>query len=140
MSAKLWEPSAERVATARMSAFMRAAEASAGTRIADYDALWRWSVDKREEFWRAIWDFCGVIGEPGGTTVVDGDRMPGARWFPDARLNFAENCLRWRGAEDALVFWGEDKVRRRISRDELYALVSRTAQALLVVVLARLRR
>jgi acetoacetyl-CoA synthetase len=106
------------------------AEASAGTRIADYGALWRWSVEKREAFWRAIWDFCGVIGEIGGTAVLDGERMPGARWFPEGRLNFAENCLKWRGAEDAMVFWGEDKVRRRLSRDELYAQVSRTAQAL----------
>lgn len=130
MSTKLWEASPERIAAARMSAFMRAAEASAGTRIADYGSLWRWSVDKREEFWRAVWDFCGVIGEPGGPTVIDGGLMPGARWFPEARLNFAENCLRWCGAEDAMVFWGEDKVRRRLSRDELYAQVSRTAQAL----------
>jgi acetoacetyl-CoA synthetase len=108
MSAKLWEPSADRIAEARMTAFMRAAEASAGTRIADYGELWRWSVDNREAFWRAIWKFCDVIGEPGGVAVADGERMPGARWFPEGRLNFAENCLRWRGGSDALVFWGED--------------------------------
>jgi acetoacetyl-CoA synthetase len=77
-----------------------------------------------------VWNFCGVIGDQGGAIVADGQRMPGARWFPEGRLNFTENCLRMRGADDALVFWGEDRVRRRMSRDELYAQVSRTVQAL----------
>jgi acetoacetyl-CoA synthetase len=113
-----------------MTAFMRAVEAAYSTQISDYAALWRWSVQNREIFWRMVWNFCGVIGDQGGATVVDGQRMPGARWFPEGRLNFAENCLRTRGADDALVFWGEDRVRRRLSRDELYAQVSRTAQAL----------
>ena len=127
---KLWEPSAERIAGARMTAFMRAVEAEQSTPIPDYAALWRWSVENRETFWRAVWNFCGAIGDPGDAPVADGERMPGARWFPEGRLNFAENCLRLRGAEDAIVFWSEDKVRRRLSRDELYAQVSRTAQAL----------
>ena len=127
---KLWEPSAERIAGARMTAFMRAVEAAQSTPIPDYPALWRWSVENRETFWRAVWNFCGAIGDPGDAPVADGERMPGARWFPEGRLNFAENCLRLRGAEDAIVFWSEDKVRRRLSRDELYAQVSRTAQAL----------
>ncbi len=109
---------------------MRAVEAAHSVSISDYGALWRWSVENRELFWRTVWNFCGAIGDQGGAIVADGARMPGARWFPEGRLNFAENCLRWRGADDALVFWGEDKVRRRLSRDELYAQVSRTVQAL----------
>jgi len=127
---KLWEPSAERVADARMTAFMRAVEAVQPMPMPDYEALWRWSVENRELFWRTVWNFCGAIGDQGGAIVADGERMPGARWFPEGRLNFAENCLRLRGAGDAIVFWGEDKVRRRLSRDELYAQVSRTVQAL----------
>jgi acetoacetyl-CoA synthetase len=127
---KLWEPSAERIADARMTAFMRAVEAVQPAPMPDYAALWRWSVDNRELFWRMVWDFCGVIGDQGGVVVADGERMPGARWFPEGRLNFAENCLRMRGDHDAIVFWGEDKVRRRLRRDELYAQVSRTVQAL----------
>jgi len=127
---KLWEPSSERIARARMTAFMQKAAAVSSQPIADYGALWRWSVEDREAFWRLVWDFCGVVGEPGHVAVVDGDRMPGARWFPEARLNFAENCLRARGPEDAIVFWGEDRVRRRLSRDDLYAQVSRAVQAL----------
>jgi acetoacetyl-CoA synthetase len=113
-----------------MTAFMRAVEAAHGVSLPDYAALWRWSVENRERFWRMVWNFCGAIGDPGGVDVIEGDRMPGARWFPEARLNFAENCLRLRGPEDAIVFWGEDRVRRRLSRDDLYAAVSRTAQAL----------
>ena len=109
---------------------MRAAEAAHAVSISDYEALWRWSVENRERFWRMVWSFCGAIGDPGGAEVIDGDRMPGARWFPEARLNFAENCLKLRGPEDAIVFWGEDRVRRRLSRDDLYAAVSRTEQAL----------
>src|SRR5579872_3322800 len=130
MNRKLWEPSAERIAGARMTAFMRAVEAAHSVSIPDYGALWRWSVENREPFWRMVWSFCGAIGEQGGTAVADGERMPGARWFPEGRLNFAENCLRTRGADDAMVFWGEDKVRRRLSRDQLYAQVSRTIRAL----------
>ncbi len=127
---KLWEPSAEVIAAARMTAFMRAVDAAYSTQISDYAALWRWSVENREIFWRTVWNFCGVIGDQSGAIVADGQRMPGARWFPEGRLNFAENCLRVRGADDALVFWGEDRVRRRLSRDELNAQVSRTVQAL----------
>ncbi len=62
--------------------------------------------------------------------LVDGDKMPGAQWFPDAKLNFAENLLRRRDDEPAMVFWGEDKVRRRMSFAEVYDAVSRTAQAM----------
>ena len=72
----------------------------------------------------------GVIGEKGGRLLIDGDKMPGAKFFPDAQLNFAENLLRKKGAGDALVFRGEDKVSYRLSWDELHALVSRAQQAL----------
>ena len=75
-----------------------------------------------------MWDYGGVIGTPGDRVLLDADRMPGARWFPDARLNFAQNLLERRRADDdgdALVFWGEDKVRRRLSHAELHALASR---------------
>ncbi|MGE5823265.1 MAG: acetoacetate--CoA ligase [Bacteroidota bacterium] len=98
--------------------------------FADYAALHRWSVEKSEDFWSLVWDFCGVQGAKGARRLVDGDRMPGAQWFPDARLNFAQNLLRAPDDSDAIVFWGEDKVKRRLSRRELHALVSRLQQAL----------
>ena len=120
----LWTPSAERVARSLLAHFMR----EAGQR--DYAALHRWSIENRDAFWNLVWDFCAVRGAKGAITLLDGDRMPGARWFPEARLNFADNLLRAQDDSDALVFWGEDKVRRRLSRRALYDLVSRMAQAL----------
>jgi acetoacetyl-CoA synthetase len=124
----LWIPSPEAVRSASLTAFMRAASEGSGLGLKDYDALHQWSVEDREGFWKLVWDFCGVIGEPGRRVMADGGRMPGASFFPDARLNFAENLLRRTGAADAIVFRGEDKVERRLSWDELHALVSRLQQ------------
>jgi acetoacetyl-CoA synthetase len=120
----LWTPSAERAAETLLARFMR----RAGKR--DFAALHRWSVEEPEAFWNLVWDFCEVKGAKGARTLVDGERMPGAKWFPDARLNFAENLLREVGEGDAIVFWGEDRVKRRVSHRELRALVSRLQQAL----------
>ena len=94
----LWTPSAERVERSLLARFLR----EAGQR--DYAALHRWSIENREAFWNRLWDFCAVRGEKGATTLRDADRMPGARWFPDARLNFADNLLRAQDDSDALVF------------------------------------
>jgi acetoacetyl-CoA synthetase len=107
-----------------MAKFMQRAD------CASYAELHRWSVEHRENFWSLVWDFCEVRGEKGARVLVDGERMPGAHWFPGAKLNFAENMLRVRDEADAIVFWGEDRVRKRLSRAGLYALVSRLAQAL----------
>ncbi|HXX85183.1 MAG TPA: acetoacetate--CoA ligase [Casimicrobiaceae bacterium] len=133
MNAPLWQPSPERIARANLTAFASRAAQRNGVHLPDYTALYAWSVANREAFWREVWEYGGIIGERGARTLVDGDRMPGARWFPDARLNFAENLLGRRARDDAgeaLVFWGEDKVRRRMSHAELYAGVSRAARAL----------
>jgi acetoacetyl-CoA synthetase len=124
----LWTPSAEAIAAAPLSAFIKAAAEASGRPIHHYDALHDWSVEDREGFWRLVWDWCGVIGERGSRVLENGDKMPGARFFPEARLNFAENLLQKTGSGDALVFRGEDKVARRLSWDELRALVSRMQQ------------
>ena len=132
----LWSPSRERIETSAMPRFMRQASARHRTELADYAALHRWSVDNLEDFWREIWRFCNVTGDPGERTVVDRDAMPGARYFPDANICFAENLLRHSSGldgdgrqRDALVFWGEDKVRRRVSHGELLDVVSQAQQA-----------
>jgi acetoacetyl-CoA synthetase len=128
----LWKPSAKRVAASRLKAFARAAEKRWNRRLAsaDYSILHAWSIDHPEEFWVSVWEFGGVIGEMGSTVVLDREKMPGARWFPEARLNFAENLL-WRpGNQEAMVFWGEDKVRVRVGRAELHQAVAQTAAAL----------
>jgi acetoacetyl-CoA synthetase len=125
----LWTPSPEQIRSAPMTRFMRAAEKTGAGPFDGYYDLHRWSTAHREDFWGFVWDFCGIVGEKGARVLVDGDRMPGASFFPDAKLNFAENLLKTRGGGDALVFKGEDKVERRLSWDELHALVSRLQQA-----------
>ncbi|PWK65666.1 acetoacetate--CoA ligase [Aminobacter sp. AP02] len=124
----LWVPSAEQVAEAPLTAFMAEASRRAGRAFSSYAELDAWSVDEREGFWDLVWDFCGIVGEKGGRVLIDGDKMPGAAFFPDARLNFAENLLRGSGSGEAIVFRGEDKVERRLSWDELAALVSKLQQ------------
>jgi acetoacetyl-CoA synthetase len=129
----LWQPSPERVARAKLTEFARRIEASSAVKLPDYAALWRWSNDERAAFWSQLWEFTGVIGTRGNRTLVNPTAMPGAKWFPDARLNFAENLLRRRPAEDrddALIFRGEDKLSRRVSHAELVATTSRVAAAL----------
>lgn len=126
----VWRPDPGRATATHMAAFHeRVARAFAVPR-GSYEALHRWSVDDPGAFWREVWDYTGVIGEPGSTVVEDPDRMPGARWFPEAELNFAENLLRRYDEGDAIVFWGEDQVERRLSHRELYDAVSRLSQAL----------
>ncbi len=130
----LWTPSPERIAGANVTAFRLAAEKRWGANLPDYDALYAWSVAQPEQFWVSVWEGDGVgggvIGHRGERVLVDGDRMPGAQWFPDARLNFARNLLRSRDAHDAIVFWGEDRVLNRLSHGELYRAVAHFVAAL----------
>ena len=127
----LWTPSAERIAGANLTAFTARVAKRRGLALADYAALRDWSVAEPGAFWSEVWDYCGVVAETRGErALVDGGRMPGARFFPDARLNFAENLLRRRDRALAIRFWGEDCVQRSLSYAELYEQVSRMAQAL----------
>jgi acetoacetyl-CoA synthetase len=96
----------------------------------DYAELHRWSIEHSADFWALLWQFAEVRGTQGKLRLIDGDRMPGAQWFPDARLNFAENLLRERDDALAISFWGEEEVKRRLTRSELHDLVSQLAQAL----------
>jgi len=127
----LWEPSQALIAQANLTAFARQAIRRWKLGFNTYPEFYAWSADHPEQFWDSVWDYCGVIAaNKGARVLVDGGRMPGAKWFPDARLNFAENMLRRRDAGDAYVFWDETGFRRRISHAELQAEVSRAAQAM----------
>jgi acetoacetyl-CoA synthetase len=130
MTRPLWVPDRARVEAAAITRFRREIEKRFGAALPDYQALHRWSVENLERFWEAVWDFCGVIGERAGPTLVDAARMPGARFFPEARLNFAENLLRRGDAGPALLFEGEDGERRVLSHAGLRARVAGFAQAL----------
>ena len=120
----LWTPSPERAANTELARFMRLAGKSS------YAELHRWSVEHSADFWELVWKFGQVRGEPGARRVINPERMPGAKWFPEGKLSYAENLLRSRDATPAIVFWGEDRVKRYLSKRQLYALVSRIAQAL----------
>ena len=127
----LWQPSPERVRNANLTAFARQARERWGVAAKDYAGLHHWSVSEPAQFWQSVWSFCEVIGdERGGPALVDGSRMPGARWFPEARLNFAENLLRRRDRSTAIVFWSEDRLKTSVTCAELYSEVSRLSQAL----------
>ena len=132
-TALLWQPTPERIANATVTTFAQRVSAATGRTFPEYAALWQWSVDEPEAFWCMLWDHAGIVGERGSRTLMDAHRMPGARWFPDARLNFAENLLarsRPDDSGDALVFRGEDRASARVSHAQLVASTSQFAQAL----------
>ncbi|MEI8397064.1 MAG: acetoacetate--CoA ligase [Rhodospirillaceae bacterium] len=130
-SEPLWTPSAERVAAANITAFRHRVSARYGVALPDSAALHAWSVTEPEHFWSEIWDYGGIVAESRGSIVLEqGDRMPGARFFPEAKLNFAENLLRRRDRAAAIRFRGEDFIKRSLSYAELYEQVSRLSRVL----------
>lgn len=127
----LWEPSDQRIRASNMYRFMQDVNRRHGRRFEDYDALYQWSVENIEDFWAEMWRFAEIQASQGYREVVDDlTRFPGAEWFPGSRLNFAENLLRYRDDQPALVFWGEDQVRRCLSYAELYSATAKLAAAL----------
>ncbi len=131
MSEPLWRPSADRIADANITAFARQLESDWGVALPDYPSLHAFSLNEMENFWSTVWDFCDVVAETKGERIMlDGDRMPGAKFFPDARLNFAENLLGRRDDSPAIIFRAEDMFKRQLTWNELYDEVSRLAQAM----------
>jgi len=127
----IWRPDASRIAKAEITAFIARLEREGAAALPGYAALYDYSVAEPERFWRAVWNHFGVRGDPGDIVVRDFDRMPGATWFPQARLNLAENMLWRRDDGEALVVVNEAGVTRRLSFAQLYAEVSRGMKALL---------
>ncbi len=129
MTEPVWTPSDETIRTANLTRFMEYVNEAHAVGANSFDALHAWSVSDQESFWSSVWDFCGVrASHKGDRIVVDGNKMPGARYFPDAKLNFAENLLRRNDDTTAMIFRGEDKVRSQMSWRELNDLVSRIQQ------------
>ena len=135
MPRPVWQPSAERIARANLTRFLEEVRAEVPS-VAGYDDLYRWSVEEPEAFWAKVWSFCGVVASTRATTVVDDiTRMPGANWFPGARLSFAENLLRRsrdpeESGGEALVFWNETGRQVAYTFAELRREVARLARAL----------
>ncbi|HEV3021381.1 MAG TPA: acetoacetate--CoA ligase, partial [Pirellulales bacterium] len=131
MTAQLWQPTADQVARSNLAAFMRFLQERGQPPMSDYAAHYRWSVSEPAAFWSNAWDFCGVVASRRFDTVVEHyDRMPGARWFPGARLNYAENLLRFHDDREAIVFTDECGRRSALTYRELGNIVARKAQAL----------
>jgi len=127
----LWTPSLQAARATQLYTFKLEIERELGKKaFPDYDALWRWSIDNSEQFWSKAWDFFGIIGDKGQVVLENAGQMPGGRFFPEGRINFAENLLRRRDDATAIVFRGEDRVERRLTFAELYSQVSRLQQYL----------
>jgi acetoacetyl-CoA synthetase len=126
----LWSPGPVRRQTANIRRFIDLARSELDPAIVDFWSLHRYSLQQPRRFWQAVWSFCDVVGSPGERVVDDFERFPGARWFPEARLNFAENLLRFRDDRPALLFHSETGADSELSFAELYAAVARTAEAL----------
>ncbi len=131
MGKLLWEPSQERIQQSNMFRFMGSINDQHNQDFTTYPALHQWSIENIPDFWEAMWDFADIIASERFSQVVDGlDKMPGAKWFQGARLNFAENLLRFRDDQTALVFYGESEVRRKLTYAQLYDQVARLAESL----------
>ncbi len=124
MSKAIWVPSPERVSASNMARFQEYIAPRVGR--LDLDALHDWSVSQPAEFWSELWDFAGVIGDKGDKPwLTDAGKMPGAKFFPTGKLNYAENLLRHTHGNQELVFWGEGKVKSRMPGNELRDGVAR---------------
>lgn len=127
----LWEPSASRLASSRITAFQAFVEKRHDLTFNAYNELHRWSVESIPDFWRAVWDFCEIRAScPYDRVVEDLDRFPGARWFPGSRLNFAENLLNRRDDAIAIVALGEDGRRESLTYQELWRKVENLSSAM----------
>ncbi len=132
----LWEPSARRIEQAAVTNYRSWLATERGLDLGDEAALWAWSVTELGPFWQSIWDFCAVEGERGDgpalteRPALDGAGMPGAVWFPGARVNYAENALTRRGGAPAVIAVREDGATVVVSWDELRRQVARAAAGL----------
>jgi acetoacetyl-CoA synthetase len=133
MTNPLWKPSQSRIQSTSMHRFMQAIGETVKDDVSTYSALHAWSVSKNEDFWKSVWDFFSVIGSQGQTIVQDKHLMPGAKWFPEAQLNFAQNLLKHcssRAHETAITQYSEDGFVEKVSYEELYRNVALVADRL----------
>ena len=131
MSQPLWTPSPERIEQTNVTSLINKINADWDVSLTNSEHLHQFSVTEMEKFWRSLIEYAELNGETWtGPELVDRNKLPGAKWFPEARFNYAENILKRRDDADAFVFWGENKVKRRMSFKTLYDQVSSISQAL----------
>ena len=128
---KLWTPSEEWIENANVTKFIEFVNKEYNRDIKGAKDLYKWSVEEIKEFWAAFWDFADIIASEGYDKVVDDlNKFPGTQWFPGAKMNFAENLLRYDDDQLAFIFQGEKKVTKKITYKELNKVVARLAKAL----------
>ena len=131
MSKCLWQPSEERIKSTNMYRFMTRVNERYGTQFTQYPDLWEWSVNNLEDFWTITWKFIDIkASQTFDKAIDDPAKMPGAKFFVNSKLNFAENLLRFRNDRVAIIFKGEDSVRRTLTYNQLYDEVAKTAASL----------
>ena len=131
MRTPLWTPSEERKGQANITRFMNEANARDQLNLTSYPELYRWSIENIPDFWAAVWNFADIkTSQPYDAVVDDLTRFPGAKWFPGARLNFAENLLRYRDDQLAFIFKGETQTSKQMTYAELYDSVARLVKSL----------
>jgi acetoacetyl-CoA synthetase len=131
MKTPLWSPSEEQVRNANLTRFIEYVNGKHGKKFKTYLELYQWSIEDIPSFWARLWEFVGIKASRGHTRVVDDlQKMPGANWFTGARLNFAENLLRYRDDRLAFIFKGETQKYARMTYRELYTTVARLGKAL----------
>jgi acetoacetyl-CoA synthetase len=131
MQTPLWSPTEERKQSANITRFMQEINSRYGLNLDSYPELYQWSIEYIPEFWAAVWDFAEIKTSKSFDKVVeDLTKFPGTKWFPGARLNFAENLLRYRDDQPAFIFKGETQTTKRMAYAELYDSVARLAHSL----------
>ena len=129
---KLWSPSEKRIQEANITRFQSFVEEKTGKSFTDYNQFYNWSIEYIPDFWETVWQYGDIINSRGYDRVVNHlDMMPGCKWFEGARLNFAENLLRYRDDHTALLFKGEGRELRSITYRELYGQVARLNRSLM---------
>jgi len=131
MAKRLWEPSEKRIKSTNMYRFINFINRKYDKNFSEYEPLYRWSIENIPDFWASMWEFAEIKASKSYDRVVDDlDKMPGAKWFPGAELNFAENLLRYRDDHVALIFKGEGRESTKMTYKELYEEVARVAKSL----------
>ena len=131
MTKLLWQPSEDRIKTTNMYRFMNLVNKKFNKDLKEYSSLWEWSVDNLEDFWATTWDFMNIKASQSYDKAIDDPaKMPGAKFFVNSKLNFAENLLQFKNDNLALIFRGEDLIRRTLTYNQLYDEVAKTAASL----------
>jgi acetoacetyl-CoA synthetase len=131
MKTPLWLPPEERKRDANITRFMQEINTRHGLNLQSYPELYQWSIEYIPDFWAAMWDFAEIrASQPFDQVIEDLRKFPGANWFPGARLNFAENLLRYRDDQLAFIFQGETQISKHMTYTELYDAVARLATSL----------